>query len=227
MNLTASITNAWESFAVTIVAYLPQIIGAIIIAVLGVILAKIVKRVVVKVLQKLRFEKITEKAGVDEILSKGEIENTPTDLIGIFTYWFILILVFIAALDALGLPIVSDMLNSIFLYIPNVVAAIVVLLLGFLFGNLLSSLVRTAAANAEVSSPDALGKTALYAIVVFSGFIALHQLRIAQDLMIAAFIIAFGAASLALALAFGLGGKDMAAETLRKWCENSKSHHEE
>ncbi|MCF8030757.1 MAG: hypothetical protein K9K39_07670 [Desulfohalobiaceae bacterium] len=222
MNLTASITNAWESFAVTIVAYLPQIIGAIIIAVLGVLLAKLVKRILVKILKKVRFEKITEKAGVDEMLRKGEIESTPSDLIGIFTYWFILILVFIAALDALGLPIVSDMLNSIFLYIPNVIAAIVVLLLGFLFGNLLSSVVRTAAANAEVSSPDALGKVALYAIVIFSGFIALHQLQIAEDLMVAAFIIAFGAASLALALAFGLGGKDLAAEKLKKWSENQK-----
>ena len=222
MNLTASITNAWESFAVTVVAYLPQIIGAIIIAVVGVFLAKIVKRVLIKILQKLRFEKITEKAGVDEMLRKGEIEHTPSDLIGIFTYWFILILVSIAALDALGLPIVSDMLNSIFLYIPNVVAAIVVLLLGFLFGNLLSSVVRTAAANAEVSSPDALGKVALYSIVIFSGFIALHQLQIAEDLMVSAFIIAFGAASLALALAFGLGGKDLAAEKLKKWSENQK-----
>jgi len=223
MNLTASITNAWESFAVTVVAYLPQIIGAIIIAVVGVFLAKIVKRVLIKILQKLRFEKITEKAGVDEMLRKGEIEHTPSDLIGIFTYWFILILVSIAALDALGLPIVSDMLNSIFLYIPNVVAAIVVLLLGFLFGNLLASVVRTAAANADVSSPDALGKVALYAIVIFSGFIALHQLQIAEDLMVAAFIIAFGAASLALALAFGLGGKDIAAEKLKSWSDNQKS----
>ncbi len=223
MNLTASITNAWESFAVTVVAYLPQIIGAIIIAVVGVFLAKIVKRVLIKILQKLRFEKITEKAGVDEMLRKGEIESTPSDLIGIFTYWFILILVSIAALDALGLPIVSDMLNSIFLYIPNVVAAIVVLLLGFLFGNLLASVVRTAAANADVSSPDALGKVALYAIVIFSGFIALHQLQIAEDLMVAAFIIAFGAASLALALAFGLGGKDIAAEKLKSWSDNQKS----
>jgi len=134
-------------------------------------------------------------------------------------YWFIMILVIIASLDALGLPIVSDILNDIFLYIPNVVAAIIVLILGILFANLLSAVVRTAASNAGLTTAEALGKVTFYAIIFFSGAIALIQLGIGEEIVAAAFGIVFGAAALALALAFGLGGKDVAADHLKKWFE--------
>jgi hypothetical protein len=137
-------------------------------------------------------------------------------------YWFIMILVIIAALDALGLPIVSDLLNSIFLYIPNVVAAIIVLILGFLVGNLLSAVVRTAASNAGLKNAEGLGTIALYAIVFFSAAIAMIQLGIGEEIITAAFGIAFGAAALALAIAFGLGGREVAAEYLKRLLEERK-----
>ena len=138
-------------------------------------------------------------------------------------YWFIMILVIIASLDALGLPIVSDLLNSIFLYIPNVVAAVIVLILGFLLGNLLSAVVRTAASNVGLKTAEGMGKLALYSIVFFSGAIALNQLDIGEEIVAAAFIIAFGAFALAMALAFGLGGRDAAAEYLKRWLEEKKT----
>jgi hypothetical protein len=134
-----------------------------------------------------------------------------------------MILVIIASLDALGLPIVSELLDKIFVYIPNVVAAIIVVVLGLLLGNLLSAVVRTAASNAGLKNADGLGKLSLYAIVFFSGAIALIQLGIGEEIVAAAFGIAFGALALALALAFGLGGRDAAAEYLKRWLEEKKT----
>ena len=134
-----------------------------------------------------------------------------------------MILVLIASLDALGLPIVSDILDNIFLYIPNVVAAILVLSFGILLGNLLSAVVRTAASNAGLAIAEGLGKTALYAIIFFSGTIALVQLGIGEGVIASAFIISFGATALALALAFGLGGREIAAAYLKKWLEEKKN----
>ena len=134
-----------------------------------------------------------------------------------------MILTLIAALDALGLPIVSDILDDIFLYIPNVVAAVLVLSLGILLGNLLSDVVRTAASNAGLANSEGLGKTAFYAIMLFSGAIALVQLGIGEQLVAAVFVIAFGALALALALAFGLGGREAAAEYLKKILTGKKS----
>ena len=129
----------------------------------------------------------------------------------------------IATLDALGLPVVSDILNSVFLYMPNVVAAIVVLILGILFGNLLSAVIRTAASNAGFTAAEGFGKTAFIAIIFFSSAVALVQLGIGEDVVAAAFVIAFGAAALATALAFGLGGRELAADYLKRWLEEKKA----
>ena len=223
MGLTTVVTGAWNAFAVKITAFLPALIGAIIIFVVGWIIARLVRLAVEKLLKLVRFDKATEKTGVREFLKKGDIVKAPSEIIGSLVYWFIMILVIIASLDALGLPIVSDLLNSIFLYMPNVVAAIIVLVLGFLLGNLLSAVVRTAASNAGLKNAEGLGKLALYAIVFFSGAIALIQLGIGEDIVVSAFGFVFGAAALALALAFGLGGRDVAAEYLKQWLEEKKA----
>jgi hypothetical protein len=223
MDVTTVVTGAWNAFAVKITAFLPELIGAIIIFVVGWIIARLVKLGVEKLFKLVRFDKATEKTGVREFLKKGDIVKAPSEIIGSLVYWFIMILVLIASLDALGLPIVSDLLNSIFLYMPNVVAAIIVLVLGFLLGNLLSAVVRTAASNAGLKNAEGLGKLALYAIVFFSGAIGLIQLGIGEDIVVSAFGFVFGAAALALALAFGLGGRDVAAEYLKRWLEEKKA----
>jgi len=223
MEVTTVVTGAWNAFATKITAFLPELIGAIIIFVVGWIIARLVKLGVEKLLKLVRFNTATEKTGVNKFLKKGEIVKAPSEIVGTLVYWFIMILVLIASLDALGLPIVSDMLNSIFLYIPNVVAAIIVLVLGFLMGSLLSAVVRTAASNAGLKNAEGLGKLSLYAIVVFAASIALIQLGIGEEIVVSAFGLVFGAAALALALAFGLGGRDVAADYLKRWLEEKKT----
>jgi len=223
MAVTTVVTDAWNAFAIKITAFLPELIGAIIIFVVGWIIARLVKVGVEKLLKLVRFETATEKTGVNNFLKKGGIVKAPSAIVGMLVYWFIMILVLIASLDALGLPIVSDMLNSIFLYIPNVVAAIIVLVLGFLMGNLLAAVVRTAASNAGLKNAEGLGKISLYAIVVFVAAIALIQLGIGEEIVVSAFGLVFGAAALALALAFGLGGRDVAADYLKRWLQEKKT----
>ena len=222
MEITAVVKGAWEAFATKITIFLPKLIGAVIIFVLGLLLARLVKFAVEKLLRLVRLDTAGEKTGLIEFLRKGNIFKTPSEIIGSLSYWFITILVIIATLDALGLPIVSDILNDIFLYMPNVVAAIIVLILGILFGNLLSAVVRTAASNAGLAAADGLGKTAFVAIVFFSGAIALVQLGIGEEVVSAAFVISFGAAALASALAFGLGGRELAAGYLKQWLAEKK-----
>jgi hypothetical protein len=222
MEVTTVVTGAWNAFATKITAFLPALIGAIIIFVIGWIVARLIKLGVVKLLTLVRFDKATEKGGVNQFLKKGDITKSPSEILGILVYWFIMILVIIASLDALGLPIVSDLLNSIFLYIPNVVAAIIVLILGFLVGTLLATVVRTAASNAGLKAADGMGKLALYALVLFSVAIALDQLGVGEEIVGAAFMITFGAVALALALAFGLGGRDAAADYLKRWLQEKK-----
>ena len=223
MEMTTVVKGSWDAFATKITVFLPLLMGAIIIFVAGLIIAKLIKMGIVKLLRLVRFDSAADKTGVKGFLDKGNIIKTPSEIIGSLVYWFVMILVLIASMDALGLPIVSDILNDIFLYIPNVVAAIIVLILGILFGNLLSAIVRTAASNAGLSTADDLGKIAFYAIVVFSGAIALIQLGIGEEIVSSAFRLSFGAVALAFGLAFGLGGKEVAGEYLKKWLEEKSS----
>lgn len=223
MEITAVVTGAWNTFSAKIMAFLPELIGAVIIFVIGLILAKLVKMAVVRLLRLVRFDAAADKTGIKGFLEKGNILKSASEIIGALVYWFMMILVLIASLDALGLPIVSDIMNDIFLYIPNVVAAIMVLILGILFANLISAIVRTAASNAGLTTAEGLGKVALYAIAFFAVSVALIQLGIGQEIVSAAFIIAFGALALALALAFGLGGRDVAAGYLKRWLEDRKA----
>jgi len=222
MEITTVVQGAWDAFIIKIVAFLPMLIGAIIIFVIGIIIAKLVKMAIVRLLKIIRFDSATEKTGIIGLLQKGNIIIAPSEIIGSLIYWFIMIFVLIASLDALGLPVVSDILNNIFLYIPNVVAAIIVLILGLLFANLLSSIVQTAASNAGLKTSEALGKSSYYAVIFFSISIALTQLKIGEAVVTAAFIIAFGAVALALAISFGLGGKEIAGEYLKRWLEGKK-----
>jgi len=222
MEVPAVVKGAWEAFATKITVFLPKLLGAIIIFVAGLILAKLLRVAVIKLLKIVKLDSAAEKTGVKEFLEKGGITKTTSEIIGTLIYWFVMVFVIIASLDALGLPIVSDILNDIFLYIPNVVAAVLVLMLGLLFGNLLANVVRTAAANAGWSTAEGLGKVALIAIIFFSGAIALVQLGVGQEIVSSAFVITFGAVALALALAFGLGGKEVAGSYLKKWLEKKE-----
>ena len=225
MQITTVIKGAWDAFAIKITAFLPMLIGAIIIFVVGLLLARLVKYLSVKLLKLVRLDKAGEKTGLKDFLEKGNILKPPSEIVGALIYWFLMILVLIATLDAMGLPIVSELLNNVFYYIPNVVAAIIVIVLGVLAGTLLSAVVRTAASNAGLAFAEGLAKTAMYAIMFFSGAIALVQLGIGSEVVAASFEIAFGAVALALAIAFGLGGKDVAAGYLQKWLKEIKTPH--
>jgi len=125
----------------------------------------------------------------------------------------------VATLDALGLPGVTETLNAIFLYIPKVVAAMVMLILGLYLANFIETVTRTSCANAGLQQADSIGQVAYYATVVFIIAGILEILEIATEIVVWAFILIFGSVCLALAIAFGLGGREVAARLLERWLE--------
>ncbi|MGD9125612.1 MAG: hypothetical protein PVG60_10980 [Desulfarculaceae bacterium] len=223
MEITAIVTGAWNAFATKITTFLPKIIGALLILVAGWLLARLLRYATTKFLKLVKLDVAAEATGVKDFLGKGNVQKTVSEIIGALIYWFVMIIVVVASLDALGLPIVSDMLNAVVLYIPNVVAAVVVLTLGVLLGSFLSKVVETAASNAEIKFANILGKASLYVVVFFAGSIAVIQLGIGEEVIAAAFIILLGATALALSLAFGLGGREVAGDYLKKWLEDKRT----
>jgi hypothetical protein len=184
---------------------------AIFVFVLGWLVAKLIKAVVVKVLKTLRLDSISEQTRIAEFLSKGGIKHTLSEIIGMIIYWILILGVLISSLNILTLTGVSGLLDRVLGYLPNVLGAVVILIMGVLISALVASIVRTAVANVGFVQANVLGKVAQVAIIVFTIIIALDALKIAK-VLISAMNIVLGAIGLAAALAFGLGCKDIAAD---------------
>ena len=197
-----------------IMAYLPVLLGALLILIVGWIVAKIIRSIVNGVLKVVRFDVLADKAGISEVLRKGNLKITARQVVSGLVYWLVIIMVLVMAANALGLPKASDMLSSLFAYIPKVIAALLVLVVAMFLANFVSGIVQTVAGNSKLPKPQLLASISRWAIIIFALTISLAQLGIAPLLVTATFNIILGGIVLALALAFGLGGKDAAAKYL-------------
>ena len=216
MDWQTVIVEPTKEMLTKIANFIPNLIGALVILILGWVIAKIIKGIVNRILLLIRFDLIAEKAGVASILSKGAIKLTARQMISNLAYWLVMIMILVMVVNALGLTVASQLLEGLLAYIPKVIAAIFVLVLGMFLGNIVSGVVRTACSNANLPKPEMLGNISQWAIVVFAVTISLRQLGIAPLLVTTTFNILFGGICLALALAFGLGGRDIAAKYLEE-----------
>ena len=199
-----------------IMAYLPVLLGALVILIIGWLVAKAIRRLVDWLLKTVRFDTLADKAGISEILRKGNMEISAREVVSNIIYWLIIIMVLVMTVDALGMPKSSDILAGLFAYVPKVIAALLVLIVAMFLANFVSGIVRTAAGNANLPKPEILAGISRWAIIIFAVTISLEQLGIAPLLITATFNIILGGIVLALALAFGLGGKDAAAKYLEE-----------
>jgi hypothetical protein len=199
-----------------IMDYLPVLLGALVILIVGWIVAKAIRRLVNWLLKTVRFDTLADKAGISEILRKGNLEVSAREVMSSIVYWLIIIMVLVMTVDALGMPKSSDILAGLFAYVPKVIAALLVLIVAMFLANFVSGIVRTAAGNAKLPKPEILAGISRWAIIIFAVTISLEQLGIAPLLVTATFNIVLGGVVLALALAFGLGGKDAAAKYLEE-----------
>jgi len=201
---------------------LTRLIGLLIIIVIGWLISKAVKALIVKVLQTAKLDSVAESAGVNDFLEKGGLRQTLSEVIGNLTYWLCLLVVAAVAVDFLGLDVVAQLLNKIILYVPNIIISIFILLAGIFTSKLLSTMVQAAGANAGLVRTKLLAKLVEIIVMILAITIALEQLNIGADLVtlvVKAIIISIAAA---MAIAFGLGCKEMAAKALDEWLDKIK-----
>src|SRR4030042_1703072 len=197
-------------------AYLPILLGALVILIVGWIVAKAIKGIINWLLKVVRFDTLADKAGITEVLRKGDLKISAREVLSGIVYRLIIIMVLVMTVDALGLPKASDVLASLFAYVPKVIAALLVLVVAMFIASFVSGIVRIAAGNTNLPKPDLLAGISRWAIIIFAVTISLATLGIAPLLVTATFNIILGGIVLALALAFGLGGKDAAAKYLEE-----------
>jgi hypothetical protein len=203
-----------------IMAYLPVLLGALIILVVGWIAAKIIRSIVSGALKVVHFDSLADKAGISEVLRKGNLKTSARQVVSGLVYWLIILMVLVMVVNALGLPKASDVLASLFAYVPKVIAALFVLVIAMFLATFVSGIVRIAAGNAHLPKPELLAGVSRWAILIFAVTIALAQLGIAALLVTTTFNIILGGIVLGLALAFGLGGRDAAGRYLEEMREH-------
>lgn len=202
--------------------FIPILIGILVILVIGWLIAKAVQRLVTRILKLVGLDVASEKAGIANFFAKGEIKYTLSELVGMLVYWLVMLIVFVTAVDALGLKIAAQLLDRIVFYIPNVVITIFILCLGIFAAGFLGSIVRTTAMNAGVVFARLLGQISQLIVIVFTIALALEQLNIGTRVITLSINIVLGTIGLACALAFGLGCKDIAAKFILSLIEKTE-----
>ena len=210
--IITSLSNALN----LVLTFIPKLIGFLIILLVGYIIAKAVSKAVVFLLRKVGFDRMANRIGLNRVSQSSGMNLDPANILGQVVYWFLFLIFLIPAVDSLGLTTVSNILNTIIAYIPNVFVAIIVLFLGTLAASFVADIVRGFTASSKVGNPNIFAGIARFSIIGFAALIALEQLQIAPALLNILFTAIIGAMALAFGLAFGIGGQDAARRLLAR-----------
>jgi len=207
-----------------LVAFLPSLLTGIVVFAVGLVLAWLVKLLVIRIIKLLKLDAAFDRSGVTEALQKMAVKDSPAKLVGRMFFWLVAFIFFVLALSVMRVPVIDQLLERFLLYLPNIFVALVVLAIGWFLGNFLGRAALIASVNAGLKAAGPLSKGIKGAVLLFAFVMAFEQLGIGRSTVIAAFTIVFGGAVLALALAFGLGGRDLARTFLEKrFKRNGKS----
>jgi mechanosensitive ion channel-like protein len=213
-----ALSNALNTF----LAAIPQVIGALLIILIGWIVAGALARITTEVLKRAGADRLFAEHG-GEVYGSQSQRVKPSIVAGELVKWLIRIIFLVAAANVLGMTQVSQLLNEILLWIPNLIVAAVILLLAPLLARFVRRAIEVGAGEMGFTNAPLLGRIAEIAIIAFAVVIAIDQIGIAATLVNTLFIGLVGALALAFGLAFGLGGRDVAAQITQGWYESSQA----
>jgi len=209
-------------FLIQLGDFLPRLVIALVVLLAGWILAKVVRFAIVKGLRAVNFHVVTQRAGLDDFLHQGGVEVDTTDILGLMVYWLVILGGLVVGFKSLGLTYVTDLIGRVFLFVPKVMVALLILTFGAYFARFIGNAITAYCRNVHIQDAELLGRLAQYAIVTFVVLIALDQVNIGGDIVRQSFLIVLAGLVFALALAFGIGGKEWAAELLERWWPRRK-----
>jgi len=212
-----------DSFA-QLAEIVPALAGALVILFAGYLLAKLVERGVERTLRKVHLNAWLERGGVLDAVERSGAHFNATRVAGKVLFWFVMFTVIIVAANALGMESLASVFTELVGYIPSLMSAIVILIVGIVLGRFTGGLIMASAGG--VQGGPTLARIGRWMVVVLAVFMALQELGIASDIVTTAFAILFGAVALALALSFGLGNRELAGEVTRAWYERYRAERD-
>lgn len=209
------LTQAFQQMARDIAHYLPRLIVMLIIVLIGWVIAYLLKLVARSLLRLTKFSKLSENAGATQLLHQAALPSS-TELVSRFVFWVAWVGFVLLGVNVLGIAGLQDYISRFFLFLPRMFVALVILFFGLVAASFFSRAALLAAVNANFRSPRMLSTVVRVLIVVFAFSMVFEELGVAEQTMLIAFATVFGAAMLGLAIAFGLGGQELARKFLEK-----------
>jgi hypothetical protein len=214
-----------SSFTEVFGELIPALLGALIIVFAGYLLAKLLERGVDRGLKKIGLNSMLARGGVMEAVERSGAHVNPTRVIGNLVFWLVMFAVILVAANALGLESLASVFGELVSYIPSVIAAIVIILVGIVLGQFVGGLIGASAG--ALHGGRALARVGSGGVILLAVFMALQELGIATEIVTTAFAILFGAIALAIALAFGLGSRELAGEIMREWYDRYRRERDD
>jgi hypothetical protein len=225
--IVTELTQAWDEFARGFAHYLPRLIVMLILALVGWAIAYAVKVVLRSILRLIKFDKLSENAGASQLLNKAALP-TATEMLSRFVFWVTWLGFILLGVSVLGILGLQEQIARFFLFLPHLFVAMFILFIGLLAASFFSRAALLAAVNASVPSPRIISFAVRSIIIIFVFSIVFEELGLAEQTMLVAFGIAFGALMLGLAIAFGIGGRDLAQRFLEeKFVRRKKDENED
>jgi hypothetical protein len=221
MNLGDTLVAAFNEVVNDLVTALPAIIGALIILLVGYIVAKVVSGIVRRLVDRTGADrKFAEQSS--DVYGSSATAMRPSSAAGTVVFWIIMLVFIVAAANFLGWPQVSQMLNDFLAWLPNLIVAVIILIVAPVVARIVRRAIEGGSAQLGMTSGGMLGRVAEIAVIAFAILIAVNQVGIATDLVNILFIGIVAALALALGLSFGLGGREVAAQVTQNWYDKSK-----
>ena len=218
--LAASLQALWGTF----IGFIPSLVGALVILIVGLIVASVVERIVERIIYHIRLDALLRKLGFEEYMTRANIKLNSGLFLGRIAYWFLTLSFLLAAFDILKFFALSSFVKDILNYIPSIVVAALIMVATLIFAQFIRNLVRASVMSARLHAVKALGALTWWAIVIFGFLTALLQLGVAVSIVNTLITGLIAMLALAGGLAFGLGGKDVAADLVRKLREEMGRH---
>ncbi len=204
----------------TILGMAPAIAAAILLLLAGMVVARVVRAAFDRFFALIHADQYTEKIKLNELLARLGFGRSPAFVIGFLIYWLIILVFLVSAANAVQLTVVSELLQRFVLFVPKLIGAVLVVAGGLLLGHFSGEIVQNAATANKLDGAVALSKIARFTVLVFASIMALEQVGIDTSIITSSVQIILAAIGLGLALAFGLGGRDVAAEIVRNFVKS-------
>jgi hypothetical protein len=204
--------------------YVPRFLVALLLIFVGYLVARVLERLTDRLLRRIRFNRMLEAGGVMDAVERSGSHLNPTRVAANLVFWTVMFAMLIVAANAAGFESLATVFSELLGYVPSVIAALAIIIVGILLGALVGGFIMVSAG--ALRGGPTLARVGRGGVILLAVFMALQELGVATEIVTTAFAILFGAVALALALAFGLGSRELAGEITRQWYEQYRAERE-